>query len=527
MTNTHNEGLTGLGVWGRTMAASAAWVLALALPIAADSGRLPLSAAIIPIRTEINDVARDSLKRRIEAARARGATTLIFEMDTPGGLVSSALDMCKLIKDQPKEVRTVAWVHPEAISAGAMISVACQEIVVGPIAKIGDCAPIVMGEGELGKVEREKGETYVRSEFTDSAERNGYDKELLLAMVTLGREVWWLQNAQDGKRIFVGGDRKKELIDNATGEVRLWRLVDSYDDPITGKPVHVTQPIDSDKELLTLTQGQAVAYGLAKGVAGSPSELKSLLQLSAVPEPMDMNGWERFAIWLNSALVRGILFVIVLMGVYIEFQHPGLILPGVVAIVALAIFLGAPYVAGLADIWTIIVLILGVVLLVVELFLLPGFMVFGLAGIVLIALALVFTFVPREPGLPPFSLPQLPGSWAALRTGVLVLASSVIAAAVGLAFLIRYMPRLPVTRNVLSPNPNAAAMALVDPFANTALVGDVGVVTGDLRPGGQARFGADVVEVCSQGEYIEAGQKIQVIRRDGPNIVVRRLPAEA
>ena len=86
------------------------------------------TAAVIPIHGEIDDIVRDSVERRLTAARDAGATTIIFEMNTPGGLVTSALDICRLIKNLPPEARTVAWVHSDAYSAGAMISVACREI---------------------------------------------------------------------------------------------------------------------------------------------------------------------------------------------------------------------------------------------------------------------------------------------------------------------------------------------------------------------------------------------------------------
>ena len=509
-------------------------LLLLTLPLAGQTATKDTQAAIVPIRGVINDVLRRSIERRIDEARAEGAKTIIFEMDTPGGLVTSSLDICTLIKQLPEEgINTVAWVHTEAYSAGAMISLACQQILMSSRSKIGDCAPIMItpvgGLQELGKAERAKAESPVLEEFQDSAVRNGYDPLLCRAMVTVGSEVWWVEHAGSAERKFISGDEKKKLIDDVgEGAESPWQLVTHYDDPITGKrEVLKTQPIDSAEELLTLSQSQAVAYGLARSIAGSLEVVAETLELAEVPSTISISGWEKFAIWLNSPLVRGVLFVVMLVGAYIEFQSPGLILPGVTALIALGIFLGAPYAAGLADIWTIVLLVGGLALLGVEIFVIPGFGVAGILGVILILVAFLGTFVPSEPNLPTFSLPSMEGTWDALKTGVIVLSSSLIIAVMGIILLARYLPELPGVRRLMLANPRSEDLALRDPHSDLALAGDVGLVVSDLRPGGQARFGAEVIDVQSQGEFVLAGRKVQVLKRDGPNIVVRPLADDA
>lgn len=544
------------GAW--VLATVAALVLSMTAPVAGQAGTARWRVVIIPVRGEISDITLGSIERRLEQARARGAEVAVFEMDTPGGLVTSALSISKLIKRLPDEgIRTVAWVNDEAFSAGALISVACQKIVMSPASSMGNCAPIkvtpIGGLEELPQSERAKIESPIIQEFRDSAARNGYDPLLCRAMVTVDTEVWWLEQiepaaAEEGTagavvREFVSGEEKKRRIDDVAEEERQWRLVTHIPGP-TGQPYEISQPVDQAETLLTLLQTEAVAFGFASAVVGSDSALWQALAGSGLlggsdgeavrssPGPdelvrLEINGWERFAMWLNSPLIRGILLVIVLIGGYIEFQSPGLILPGVTALIALAIFLAAPYAAGLADIWTIILLVVGLVLLAVEIFVLPGFGVAGILGVLLILAAFLGTFIPEEPGAPPFSWPALEGTWQAIRTGIIVLMSSLGAAVVGLAFIVRYLPNSPLSRGILSENPQASRMAVTDPFANVALVGDVGVVTGALRPGGQARFGSEIVEVSSQGEYVEAGRRVQVIRHEGRSIVVRPLPDEA
>lgn len=523
--------------WRRACVAGAgilAAVLGLTLPLAAQSTGRPARGAIIPIRDEIDNIMRDSVERRVTEAQTAGATTIIFEMDTPGGLVSSAMDICRLIKTLPDDVRTVAWVNPRAYSAGAMISVACREIWMSPASSIGDCAPIMLGPGgveEIKGTERAKAESPILQEFRESAARNGYDQLLCRAMVTMGTEVWWLENVADSKdRRFVTDDDKKKLIDDVSESERQWKLVENYTNQASGTLVPLAQPIDRADTLLTMGQDEAVAFGVARGIARSVGDLTQKLELGAPPMRYSSSGWELFAAWLNSPIVRGALFMVVLIGAYMEFQHPGLILPGVTAAVALVIFLGAPYAAGLANVWTFILLGIGLVLLALEIFVLPGHGVSGILGGALIVVAIIGTFVPQEPGTNPnlpFSWPSLPGTWKALERGIEVLSGSVIVSIIGIALILRYMPHLRVVRGVVAPNPDGASLVLTDPAEKAVRVGDVGVVTGDLRPGGQARFGQEIVDVQSQGEYVEAGRRVQVVKYEGMRITVRPLPDDS
>lgn len=498
-------------------------LLLVAAPLVAESPERSRMAAVVPIHGEINDVLKRSIERRVAKARSEGADTIIFEMDTPGGLVSSALDISKLIKKLPDQgVRTVAWVKDSAFSAGALISVAAQEIVMSSVSSIGDCAPIMFspvgGLEELGETERAKAESPVLQEFRDSARRNGYDPLLCRAMVSVGTEVWWIENPDTGERRFVDADEKAALVDDADSEEREWRLV---------KDDRLEQPIDNGKGLLTLTQTEAVALGFAKSIAPNLEAIKNHLGLSTVPAYINISGWEKFAVWLNSPLVRGIVFVIMLIGAYIEFQSPGLILPGATALVALGIFLGAPYAAGLADIWTIVLLVGGLVLLGAEVFVIPGFGIAGISGIALILVALVGTFVPNEPGTAPMSWPTLQSTWDAIKIGIITLSSSTVIAIFGIILMAKYLPQAPLANRVLLSNPDGAALAIDDPAAGAAELGDVGVVVGDLKPAGQARFGQRIVEVTAQGEYVDAGTRVQVIKHEGLSVLVRPLPSNA
>ena len=144
--------------------------------------------------------------------------------------------------------------------------------------------------------------------------------------------------------------------------------------------------------------------------------------------------------------------------------------------------------------------------------------------------AFVGTFVPSEPGGPslPFSWPTLQGTWSAIKMGIIVMSSSLIIAVIGIGLLARYLEYAPLSSRILLANPpDAAGLAIDDPHPTVAQPGDIGIVVGDLRPGGQARFGQEVVDVQSQGEYVDAGRRVQVLKHEGPKVIVRPLPDEA
>lgn len=509
---------------------AACGVLALALvavlPLGAQTTRPDALAVVVPIRGEINRVMRDSLTRRLDEARAAGAHTVIFEMDTPGGRLDAAFDIFSLI--ERFDGHTVAWVNDQAYSAGALISAACDEIWMTPASSIGDCAPILlspMGPAELDETNRAKVESPILQKFRDAAARKGYNQLLSRAMVTLGTEVWWLERTSDPtERRFVDAAEKTRVFDEVPEDERAWRLVASFVDPVSGNDYPVDQPIVGKDMLLTMSQSEAVAFGFARGIARSADELAGALGLTAQLVRMDKTAWEKFADFLNHNAVRGILLILVLVGAYIEYHSPGLIIPGAIAALALLIFLAAPYAAGLRTVWPLVLLAIGLVLLAIEFFVLPGFGIAGILGIAFVLLAIVGSFVPINPDLPPLAFPSLESLSHAVVTGIKTLTVSVVVSVIGILLLIRYLPESKLAGGVITNNPDATVLTADDPFPTVAQIGDVGVVTGDLRPGGQARFGHEIVDVSSQGEYVDVGRRVQVIRRDGSHIVVRPLP---
>ncbi len=517
----------------RTRWAAVSLLAALPLLAAAadgtDTSAATRTGIVIPIRGEITPILRDTIERRLEQAVRDQSDTVIFEMDTPGGRVDAALDIFRMIDRFAG--RTVAWVNPEAYSAGALISAACDEIWMSPSSSIGDCAPILIAPGEGGAegpsgTLRAKIESPILQKFRAAAGERGYDPLMSRAMVVPEVEVWWVERVDDpNTREFVTPEEKASLIDDVAAEERAWRLVETY--TYDGREYDTKQPVVADGELLTMSESEAVAFGFARGVAKTSSQLAEKLGLATPLLTIEASGWETFAIWLNDPVVRGVLLMLVMIGAYTELKSPGLMVPGIVALLALAIFLAAPYAAGLATAWPLVLLGVGLILLAIEIFVLPGFGIPGFLGIVLLLVAIVATFIPTEPDLPPFAVPDLSNVWQGVSLGLQVLVASGAASLLGIYLLIKYLPQSRLATGVLSSNPEGPGLALDEVFPTIAQIGDVGIVTGALRPGGQARFGQEIVDVHSQGEYVEAGRRVQVVRREGMRIVVRPLPDDA
>jgi hypothetical protein len=271
--------------------------------------------AVIPIHGALDGLTEESVARRLAVAREGGATVIVFELDTPGGLVSSSIALADMIKNLPDEITSVAWVNTNAHSGGSIVAVACDEIVMAKSSRIGDSQVIMgtpVGAEAIPDDLKAKANTPVIAEFRASAKRNGYDQILCEAFVLPEREVWWLEDVETGEREFVFRAEKLERLGQAKvfgsepAEPGRWKLVEKYHDPVLDVELDVHQPIVSETELLEMSAGEAQAYGFSKGVVKDQNDLRSRYGLSDVLmiEPT----WsEHVANWMTSMYVRGFL----------------------------------------------------------------------------------------------------------------------------------------------------------------------------------------------------------------------------
>ncbi|MCB9849675.1 MAG: S49 family peptidase [Phycisphaerales bacterium] len=492
--------------------------------------------AIITIHGEISDVTTESLRRRIKMARDEGARVIVFELDTPGGMVSSALDICAMIKNLT-DIKTVAWVNTDAYSAGSMISMACDEIVMSSSSVIGDCGVILggpTGPQEVPEALRAKAESPVIEQFQDSAARNGYDPLLCESLVVKEIVVYWVENTKTGERRFIDEAEKEKLFGEDTEGFQAddeeqsgpneWKLIKSYVDPVSKRKIDFSQPIVKDTQLLTMSQSRATAFGFCKAIVSTPQELAARYNIAGEWAHFDFSWSENLTGWLTSMPVRIFLLVIILLGAYVEFHTPGVGVPGLVALIALGIFVGAPYLTGLANVWEIVIILIGFLLLALEIFVIPGFGIAGISGIMCVIVGLLATFMPDEPGRTfPIYWPQLEPGVKGLESGVVVLASGAAAGVVAMIIFSRVLPHIPWLQSAIPLNPTRVDTGpSTDPYHGYARVGDIGTVVSTLRPAGKARFGDELVDVVTLGDYIEPPADVRVVERAGNRVVVAK-----
>lgn len=487
-----------------------------AAPVATTQPQ-PTPAAVIELSGTVDNYNRASLIKKFERARAAGAKTVILDIDSYGGLVTAGLEISQFIKQQD-DIHTIAFVGKKAISAGIMIALAADELVMAPSAMIGDSAPIAIrpdgGMEAMPVAERAKSESPILADFYDSAIRNGYDPLLAEAMVSVGRTVYWVQNSA-GERKFVDDKQFAELSKDG------WT-------PVPG----VKSPVDSADTLLTVTTDDAFKLGLAKAIFPSIDALAMSRNLTIV-ETFRPGFGEYIVQWLGSDLVRGLLFMLFSVSLYSALHVPGHGAPEAIATICLATFLVVPLMTGYAQWWEVLAVVIGLALIALEIFVIPGFGIPGITGIVLLLYGLFMTFVPMEPGKGPISWPSMAGTWAAVQSGLVVIVCGIIASILLTMWLRRYLPKLPYfNKLILTDVAGGAGVMGTNPtlgFETTAwpAVGSTGRALSDLRPGGTAKFMDDAVgaeriaDVVSDSGFVSAGSSIVVREVSGNRVLVR------
>ncbi|MEM1108746.1 MAG: hypothetical protein AAGH99_08655 [Planctomycetota bacterium] len=529
------------------------------------------NVAVIPIEGVIYDFTFESLQRRVERAIADGASVIVLEIDTNGGLVTAALDISRYLKD-PNEVPvpTVAWVRPKALSAGIMIAAACDEIVMAPASQTGDCAPIVPGMN-LSPTERAKAFSPIASEFKNSAATNGYTYATFHAMCVLGVELYLIEHPDTGERLVVNQADYAVMVkgdlsassgipiaapggtgssggstlpiplpgNNATNALATNVPLDLAEaQEFTPQDVGVWQPVIKLPSGQSAPNGRihsgvgllftpddvlAADIGLSQTTVQNDADLKRYLGAATLTR-IDQTWSENFAGFLTQLWVRVLLVVLLALGVFLELQAPGLGIPGAVAVVALIGLFGAPMIIGLADIWHILLFLVGLTLLVVE-FGVGGatFGVLGIVGIILMVAALVLSVIPSSGGMP------AAGTWNQLLAALIATGIGLALSIGGVGLLLRYFGQVPGLNRLILADAQPNAGSVVEPThvagddvlgGGRIQVGDTGKVLSTLRPAGEAEINGQVIDVTSLGQFLDPGTAVKVVEVTKFSVVV-------
>lgn len=507
------------------------------------------TAAIIRLEGGIYDFTATSLDRRVDRAIADGADLIVLEIDTLGGRADSALEIGKFMRQltQRRNVPTVVWVNDKAYSAGTIIAAACNVMVMSNSSYIGDCAPIFPGSS-LAPTERAKALSPLIAEFRDSARVNGYDYPLLHAMLVLGVQVFYIEHTLTGEQRFVNQADYMVMVDGETldpGHWDKWRRdnptgVDGVGQvspetalesdrgmwkPVTKLPSGRTVAqgqVHNGLSLLTISETEAMDYGLARGVADTPAQLQQLLGASSISY-VNITWSEELARILLLLPVRAVLVAMLIIGAFVELKTPGLGLGGAVALGALVLLLAPPVVIGLAEVWELVLFFVGLALLLVEIFIIPGFGVFGVVGLFLMFNSLVLVAVQPIGSV---TSPN-PDVLRALQHSAMVTLVGIVLGAVAMAVLMRYFGSIPLMRHMVleadpqQPRSNAQHVSGDEAIGGGAIKpGDAGRSVVRLRPTGRAEIDGRIVDVVTAGEFIDADMPIRVTEIHGNRIVV-------
>jgi len=447
---------------------------------------------VVPVREDIMPPILYVIRRGVKEAMAAEADCLILDMETNGGRVDITEEIFDIVGKFPG--LTVTYVNKDAYSAGAFIAVATEKIYMAPQSVIGAAAPIMMsptgGVSEMPSTMEVKMNSAIRAKIRTQAEKNGYAVDVVEAMVDKTKKL-----ERDGKIICEEGD------------------------------------------ILTLTNLEAEAkYGEAKTRLLSSGTVESIDALiielgydGAQRVDVAPLGVEELGTWINA--ISPILLLIGIIGLYIEFKTAGFGVFGAVGIAALVLYFFGGYVSGMAGIEWVGIFVVGVALVAVELFLLPGTIFIGLIGVVCMFVALVMGMTDLYPNMPWFPAGEGEGGVVPQVEGIdfdppdfsRPIRDLLIAFALSVPIiwaLARYLPHTALfaafTSSAASGVESVAAVAA----ELESRLGQTGTSTTPLNPGGKAMFGDALCNIITQGEMIAAGTPVKVIGHRGSDLLV-------
>ena len=378
---------------------------------------------VIPLREDVDRSLGVFLGRSLEAAKKAGAETIIFEIDTFGGRVDTALEIASKI-GSASWAKTVAYIPADSggrgvsWSAGALMAFSCSELWMAPGTSMGAAAPVYQTAEGMQAAE-EKTVSAVRGQMAALAEKNGYPISVALAMV-------------DADVVL------KEIIRDENLSLATSEDIAAFER--AGVEFTIGRTVSDEGKLLTLTAGEMERYGVSEGTVSTRAELVSALGYDeAVSVLLDKSSADSLITFLTSGAVTSLLLIIGLVALYFEITSPGFGIPGTIALISFALVFGASGLMGNLGSLEILIFLIGVVLLLLEIFIIPGFGIAGISGIVLILASLVFS-------LQDFYWPQFDWQWGIVRRSLTIVGSGVIGGIVLVGVLMSLMPRASIFR---------------------------------------------------------------------------------
>jgi membrane-bound serine protease (ClpP class) len=474
----------------------------LSASLASDPSLLADPKAVwIKIEGRIDAVKKQFVEQRVQKARIDGVNLIFFEVNSEGGLDLPASAIAQQIAEV-KDIKTVAFVNDRALGVAALIPLACDDIVLRSGARIGDVTQIMTGGRDVVRL-APKQVAALTMLAGNLSQARAHPVAVGQAMVDPDLVVVSAKDSKTGG----SGYFSQLQVDAEPG-----RYLDV---------VRVKEP----GQVLTLTADAVAAYGLGRAVAGE-EDLKALYRLRGKPIRVDGPTWvDGLVQTLNDPFVSFVLLFVGIFMLILEVKMPGVGLPAIASVLAFVLFFWSRFLSGTADQLEIILFVVGLICLGLELFVFPGFGVFGVSGVLLILVSIIMashTFV----------WPTQEYEYRQMLSTLFQVTAVLVSVGVGIAFIGRFLPKIPLfNRMILTPEPwdgvdpdDPLSKPVGDSESSLSfLMGETGRTTTALRPTGKARFGELLVDVTADGFYIEPDTLVEVIEVQGPRVVVRAI----
>jgi len=473
-----------------------------------------IKAAKIDLVGTIDETFKRQFFGQLKDVRSRNETLVFITIECSGGNAKIAREiadeLAELRNDKKELVRTVAFIPSKAPDLATFIAFGCSEIVMfkgsdkASEASFGDFEQFLASTAKAGDAANTP--EFIRRNLEEVAGVRGYAKILVDGMIDRDLKIYHVRN------------RKNNAFDLVSGP--------QYDADQKGeKNFTIVKAIKQQGSLLKFDASLARELRIAQGTVNN-RDIKEVYSIYGVQEKDvrdSQPGWiDDFAAFLRRPAISFILIFIGVAGLILEVKMPGATIPGLIALVCFVTFFWAQaYANGNTVYLAIALFVLGLILLGVEIFILPGFGVTGISGVLLILAGIGLATLEKAP--------TSTDEWFGFARQLLQYGLSLVASGILAFILARYLPKIPYANRLMlvppSDKPDIEGEMQYMPGAEVAaaLLGQVGTATSMLRPAGMARFGDQYVDVVTEGDFIEPGTPIQVIEVESNRIVVKRM----
>ena len=425
----------------------------------------------IDIKKEIDRTTQIYLNKGLAEAQSLDADAVLIHLNTYGGLVDAADSIRTAILYSP--IPVYVFIDNNAASAGALISIACKKIYMRKGASIG-AATVV---NQTGEAMPDKYQSYMRAMMRATAEAHGQDTII---------------NGQD--------------------TIYQWIRDPKIAEAMVDERIFIPNLIDSGKTL-TFTTDEAVKWGFCEGIAESAEEvITKYLQYENYELRSFTPSWlDNLKGFLMSPVLQALLIMIIIGGIYFELQTPGIGFPSAAALLAALLYFAPLYIEGLAANWEILVFLIGLILIAVEIFVLPGFGIAGISGTILVITGLTLALLNNVN----FDF-EMVGDFEIGRALIIVL----IGITVGFCGMLWMSNRIGAKGLFRKVALTADLETAVSSPVLSELIGKEGTTATVLRPSGKVIIDSVYYDGISESGFIEKGVNVKVVRFENAQVYV-------